>query len=167
MMMTYGSVYVASVALGANYQQTIDALEEAERYPGPAIVIAYCPCIVHGIRPGLGHSIVEQRRAVEAGYWQLYRYDPRKAAEGQKALTIDGVVPGPDNSGTNGSDALTASPRYPSTEPVRTVDEYVNNEDRYADLLMTDPSEAGILRPKLQADCNRAADNLHYLSKKK
>ena len=76
MMMTYDNVYVASVALGANYQQTIDALAEAERYPGPAIVIAYCPCINHGIRPGLGHSIVEQRRAVEAGYWPLYRYNP-------------------------------------------------------------------------------------------
>ena len=167
MMMTYGTVYVASIALGANYQQAIDALEEAERYPGPAIVIAYCPCIVHGIRPGLGHSIVEQRRAVESGYWQLYRYDPRKTAAGQEALTIDSVVPGPDNSGTNGSDTLTASPAYPNAEPVRTVDEYVDNEDRYADLLMTDPTEAGILRPALQADCNRAADTLRYLSKKK
>ena len=71
MMMTYGSVYVASISLGANYQQAIDALSEAERYPGPAIVIAYCPCLTHGIRPGLRHSIVEQRRAVESGYWPL------------------------------------------------------------------------------------------------
>ncbi len=95
MMMTYGNVYVASVALGANYQQTVDALAEAERYPGPAIVIAYCPCLNHGIRPGLGHSIVEQRRAVEAGYWPLYRYNPQAAAEGRPALTIDSVIPGP------------------------------------------------------------------------
>jgi pyruvate-ferredoxin/flavodoxin oxidoreductase len=67
-MMTYGNVYVASISLGANYQQAIDALVEAERYHGPAIVIAYCPCINHGIRPGLGHSIIEERRAVESGY---------------------------------------------------------------------------------------------------
>ena len=81
MMMTYGSVYVASVALGANYQQTIDALVEAERYPGPAIVIAYCPCIVHGIRPGLGHSIVEERRAVEAGPSAPDRFNPEAIAK--------------------------------------------------------------------------------------
>jgi len=76
MMMTYGTVYVASVALGANYQQTIDAFREAEAYPGPSVVIAYCPCINHGIRAGMGTSIVEERKAVECGYWQIYRYNP-------------------------------------------------------------------------------------------
>ena len=167
MMMTYGNVYVASIALGANYQQAIDALVEAERYPGPAIVIAYCPCIVHGIRPGLGHSIVEQRRAVESGYWQLYRFNPEKYEQGEPALTVDSVIPGPDNSGTNGSTPETASPRYLNSEPVRTVAEYVCNSDRYADLYMTDPTEAGILGPELQADCNRQADALRNLAKEK
>ncbi len=165
MMMTYGSVYVASIALGANYQQAINALVEAERYPGPAIVIAYCPCIVHGIRPGLGHSIVEQRRAVEAGYWPLYRFNPEAYAKGEKALTIDSVIPGPDNSGTNGSSPLTTSPKYPDSEPVRTVSEYVGNEDRYADLDMVDPKRAGILRPRLQEDCNRNSDELRSIAK--
>lgn len=167
MMMTYGNVYVASIALGANYQQAIDALVEAERYPGPAIVIAYCPCIVHGIRPGLGHSIVEQRRAVESGYWQLYRFNPEKYEQGEPALTVDSVIPGPDNSGTNGSTPETASPRYLNSEPVRTVAEYVCNSDRYADLYMTDPTEAGILGPELQTDCNRQADALRNLAKDK
>lgn len=167
MMMTYGNVYVASIALGANYQQAIDALVEAERYPGPAIVIAYCPCIVHGIRPGLGHSIVEERRAVEAGYWPLYRFNPEKYRQGEPALTIDSVVPGHDNSGTNGSSPVTASPRYPNPEPVETVAEYTRNSDRYADLSMTDPTEAGILGPELQADCNRQADALRNLAKEK
>ena len=166
MMMTYGNVYVASVALGANYQQTIDALAEAERYPGPAIVIAYCPCLNHGIRPGLGHSIVEQRRAVEAGYWPLYRYKPQAAAEGRPALTIDSVIPGADNSGANGSSPLTESPRYPDPEPVSTVEQFAMNEDRYADLSMIDPTEAGILRPQLQADCNRNREALEHLAKK-
>lgn len=161
MMMTYGNVYVASIALGANYQQAIDALAEAERYPGPAIVIAYCPCLMHGIQPGLGHSIVEQRRAVESGYWPLYRFRPQDYAAGKSGLTIDSVNPGPDNSGTNGSSSLTASQKFNIPEPIRTVEEYVMNEDRYADLNMTDPTEADILRPELQKDCNRILDNLH------
>ncbi len=165
MMMTYGNVYVASIALGANYQQAIDALVEAERYPGPAIVIAYCPCLMHGIQPGLGHSIVEQRRAVEAGYWPLYRFRPQDYAIGETGLTIDSVNPGPDNSGSNGSSPLTASPKFAIPEPVRTVEEYVVNEDRYADLNMTDPTEAGILRPELQKDCNRILDNLQKQAK--
>lgn len=151
MMMTYGDIYVASISLGANYQQAIDALVEAERFPGPAIVIAYCPCINHGIRPGLGHSIVEERRAVESGYWPLYRFDPRK----ENPLTIDEAVPGPDNSGINGSLPQTASPRYPNAEPLSQVAEYINNEDRYADLRMTDPAAAGVLQPELQTDCDR------------
>ena len=167
MIMTYGSVYVASISLGANYQQAIDALSEAERYPGPAIVIAYCPCLTHGIRPGLGHSIVEQRRAVESGYWPLYRFNPEAFAKGKKALSIDQAIPGTDNSGSNGSSSLTASPSYPNSEPVRNVEEYVMNEDRYADLNMTDPQEAGILRPKLQQDCNRNLDALRSLAAQK
>lgn len=164
MIMTYGSVYVASIALGANYQQAIDALMEAERYPGPAIVIAYCPCLMHGIQPGLGHSVVEQRRAVESGYWSLYRFRPEAFALGGSGLTIDSVNPGPDNSGSNGSSPLTASPKFANGEPVRTVEEYVMNEDRYADLNMTDPTEAGILRPELQKDCNRINDSLRKAS---
>lgn len=164
MMMTYGNVYVASIALGADYQQAIDALVEAERYPGPAIVIAYCPCLMHGIQPGLGHSIVEQRRAVESGYWPLYRFRPEEYADGKSGLTIDSVTPGPDNSGTNGSSELTTSPKFANNEPVRTVQEYVMNEDRYADLNMTDPLEAGILRPELQSDCNRLQDNLRMMA---
>lgn len=164
MMMTYGNVYVASIALGADYQQAIDALVEAERYPGPAIVIAYCPCLMHGIQPGLGHSIVEQRRAVESGYWPLYRFRPEEYADGKSGLTIDSVTPGPDNSGNNGSSELTTSPKFANNEPVRTVQEYVMNEDRYADLNMTDPLEAGILRPELQSDCNRLQDNLRRMA---
>lgn len=93
MMMTYGTVYVASVALGADYQQTIDAFREAEAYPGPSVVIAYCPCINHGIRAGMGNSIVEERKAVEAGYWPLYRYNPLLAAEQLSPYIDDSVAP--------------------------------------------------------------------------
>ncbi|MDE6324903.1 MAG: pyruvate:ferredoxin (flavodoxin) oxidoreductase, partial [Duncaniella sp.] len=138
MMMTYGNVYVASIALGANYQQAIDALVEAERYPGPAIVIAYCPCIAHGIKAGQGHSIVEERRAVECGYWPLYRFDPQRYARGETALTVD--APAPDG----------------------TLQSYIDGENRYADLKMTDPREAGILRPELEQDCNQIYSALSY-----
>ena len=165
MMMTYGNVYVASIALGANYQQAIDALMEAERYPGPAVVIAYCPCLMHGIQPGLGHSIVEQRRAVEAGYWNLYRFNPEEYAKGESGLTIDSVTPGPDNSGTNGSSELTASVPFNIPEPVRNIQEFVMNEDRYADLNMSDSNEAGILRPELQKDCNQITEALKKQAK--
>ncbi|MDE6529019.1 MAG: hypothetical protein K2L78_08240, partial [Muribaculaceae bacterium] len=92
MMMTYGTVYVASVALGANYQQTIDAFREAEAYPGPSVVIAYCPCINHGIRAGMGDSIVEERKAVEAGYWPIYRFNPLLAAQRLSPYIADAVA---------------------------------------------------------------------------
>ena len=93
MMMTYGTVYVASVALGANYQQTIDAMREAEAYPGPSIIIAYCPCINHGIRAGMGNSIVEERLAVEAGYWPIYRFNPLLASQRLSPYIADSLAP--------------------------------------------------------------------------
>ena len=89
MAMTYGYVYVAQVALGANYQQTLDAILEAESYDGPSIVIAYAPCISHGITAGMGRSIEWTKKAVESGYWPIFRYDPRKSHEGKNPLTID------------------------------------------------------------------------------
>ena len=92
MMMTYGTVYVASVALGANFQQTIDAFREAEAYPGPSIIIAYCPCINHGIRAGMGQSIIEERKAVEAGYWPIYRYNPMLVEQHLSPYVADDVA---------------------------------------------------------------------------
>ncbi len=160
MMMTYGNVYVASISLGANYQQAIDALVEAERYHGPAIVIAYCPCINHGIRPGLGHSIIEERRAVESGYWPLYRFNPEAYERGEEPLTIDHAIPGPDNSGTNGSDTETTSAGYSSSEPLNYVAQYIHEEDRYIDLNMIAPERANTLQPELQKDCDRENDAL-------
>ncbi|MDE6631464.1 MAG: hypothetical protein K2K23_00530, partial [Muribaculaceae bacterium] len=106
----------------------------------------------HGIRPGLGHSIVEERRAVEAGYWPLYRFNPQTE---DSPLTIDNVIPGPDNSGHNGSSPLTESPEYPGApEPLDDVHGFIMGDDRYMDLQMVSPHRAGILRPRLQEDCN-------------
>ena len=76
MAMTYGYVYVAQVAMGANQSQVLKALKEAEEYPGPSLVIAYAPCINHGLRAGMGKTQKEEELAVECGYWHLYRYKP-------------------------------------------------------------------------------------------
>ncbi len=87
--MAYGHVYVASISMGANRQQTLNALKEAESYDGPSLVIAYSPCIEHGIKGGLANHQRTQAKAVECGYWTLYRFDPRK----ENPLTIDSKEP--------------------------------------------------------------------------
>jgi len=94
--MSYGYVYVAHVALGADYAQTVKALAEAESYDGPSIVIAYAPCINHGIRTGMSTAQTEIKKAVAAGYWTNYRYDPRRAAEGKNPFQLDSKAPTDD-----------------------------------------------------------------------
>jgi pyruvate-ferredoxin/flavodoxin oxidoreductase len=81
--MSYGYVYVASVSMGANKNQFVKAIREAESYHGPSLIIAYAPCINHGIKAGMGKTQEEEKRAVDSGYWALYRYDPRLVAEGK------------------------------------------------------------------------------------
>ncbi|MCH5240101.1 MAG: pyruvate:ferredoxin (flavodoxin) oxidoreductase [Muribaculaceae bacterium] len=137
MMMTYGFVYVASIALGANYIQGLNALEEADSYSGPSIVIAYCPCINHGIRAGMSHSIVEEKLAVKCGYWPLYRYNPTK----DTPLTVDCAKPDDSMAG------------------------FLDGEDRYADLKLRDPKEADILRPELKERCDNLYDLMVYEEK--
>ena len=90
---TYGYVYVAQVALGANQAQTLKAIREAEAYDGPSIVIAYSPCISHGIGTGMGKANMEQELAVKCGYWHLYRYNPALEAEGKNPMTLDSKEP--------------------------------------------------------------------------
>ncbi|MDD4993968.1 MAG: pyruvate:ferredoxin (flavodoxin) oxidoreductase [Paludibacter sp.] len=90
---TYGYVYVAQVAMGANQAQTLKAIREAEAYDGPSIIIAYSPCISHGIRAGMGKAQEEQKLAVECGYWHLYRYNPTLAEEGKNPMTLDSKEP--------------------------------------------------------------------------
>lgn len=131
MMMAYPEVYVAQIAMGANYMQSIKALMEADAHPGPSIVIAYCPCINHGIRTGMSHSIVEEKLAVEAGYWQLYRRNPAVAP----SLVIDSVKPTGD------------------------VMTFINGEDRYADLKQRDPEEASVLQSELAKELPQRALN--------
>ena len=94
--MSYGTVYVAQIALGSNPIKAIKALKEAESYNGPSLIICYAPCANHGIKGGLSNSMKQEKKAVECGYFQLFRYDPRLVAEGKPGLSID--MPEPDYS---------------------------------------------------------------------
>ena len=93
MMMSYGYVYVAQVAMGANQAQYMKALKEAEAYPGPSLIIAYSPCINHGLRASMGKTQDEEKRAVEAGYWSLFRYNPLLENEGKNPFQLDSKEP--------------------------------------------------------------------------
>jgi len=118
MAMTYGNVYVAQIAMGADLNQTIKAMAEAERYRGPSLIIAYAPCVSHGIKTGMGTSLAEEKRAVEAGYWQLYRFNPELKEEGRNPLIID------------------------SAEPTGDYKEFLQGEIRYAQLMNVFPERA-------------------------
>ena len=93
MAMSYGYVYVAQVAMGASMPQYLKAIREAEAYPGPSVIIAYCPCINHGIRAGMGKTQAQQKLAVDCGYWHLYRYNPQLEAEGKNPFILDSKEP--------------------------------------------------------------------------
>lgn len=110
MAMTYGYVYVAQIALGANMAQCFKAIREAEAYPGPSIVIAYAPCIAHGLRSGMGNTIAQEKNAVESGYWHLYRFDPKLEEEGKNPFQLDSKEPDLDKF----QDFLKSEVRYTS-----------------------------------------------------
>ncbi|MGL5714938.1 MAG: pyruvate:ferredoxin (flavodoxin) oxidoreductase, partial [Paraclostridium sp.] len=93
MVMTYGNVYVAQVALGADKNQLIKAIIEAENYPGPSLIISYAPCISHGLKEGMGRSIANEEQAVKCGYWHLYRFNPIAKEEGKNPFTLDSKDP--------------------------------------------------------------------------
>lgn len=123
MAMSYGDVYVAQVAMGANPAQFLKAVTEAESYEGPSLIIAYAPCISHGLRCGMGDVQGEIRRAVEVGYWQLYRHNPVLAKEGKNPFVLD------------------------SKEPVGDFREFLRGEVRFSALERTFPEEAeGLFR---------------------
>ena len=122
--MSYGYVYVAQVAMGADYNQCIKAMTEAESYNGPSIVICYAPCINHGIKGGMGVSMTEEKLAVAAGYWHNFRFDPRK----ENPFSLD------------------------SKEPTGDYLEFIKNEVRYSSLMRAFPDRAEELFAKAQAD---------------
>jgi pyruvate-ferredoxin/flavodoxin oxidoreductase len=126
MAMAYTNVYVARVAFGANDAQTVKAILEAEAYPGPSLVIAYCHCINQGYN--LIHGLTQQKAAVNTGYWPLVRYNPALAAEGKNPFQLD------------------------SKAPSQPLEEYVYNETRYSMLVKSKPEQAKILLQQAKAD---------------
>ena len=116
--MSYGYVYVAQVAMGADYNQCIKAITEAEKYHGPSIVIGYAPCINHGIKKGLGTSMLETKAAVAAGYWFNFRYNPELALEGKNPFVLD------------------------SKEPTTSYKDFIKTETRYSSLGISFPERA-------------------------
>ena len=129
--MSYGNVYVAQVGLGANPTQTIKAITEAENYPGPSIVIAYSPCIAHGIKGGLSQSQQQIKDAVAAGYWHLYRYNPLLEQEGKNPFQLD------------------------SKEPTASIRDFLDSETRYSNLKRFFPDRAENLYNAAEAHSKR------------
>ena len=86
--MTYGYIYVAQIALGANMNQAVKAIAEAEAYPGPSLIIGYAPCELHGIKGGMTNCQVEMKKAVESGYWNLFTFNPALKAQGKNPFTL-------------------------------------------------------------------------------
>ena len=138
MAMSYGYVYVAKVCMGANPEQLIKAITEAEAYKGPSLIIAYAPCINHGVKAGMGKAQAEAKKAVEAGYWPLYRYNPDLAAEGKNPFTLDSK---------------------PATLDYK---EFILGENRYASLKQQFPGVADELFNRAEAE---AKDKYDYYKK--
>ncbi len=128
MMTSYGYVYVAQIAIGADKNQALKAIREAEAYDGPSIIIAYAPCVNHGIKQGMGYSIAQEKHAVDTGYWHLYRFNPDLKAEGKNPFTLDSKTP---------------------TKPYR---EFLEGEVRYTSLERAFPDRADVLFEKAERD---------------
>lgn len=138
MAITYGNVYVAQIALGADMNQTVKAFTEAAAYPGPSLLIAYSTCIAHGIRAGLGSTPHEAKKAVDAGYFHLFRFNPALTEQGKNPFLLD------------------------SREPGLSYEEFLNGEIRYDSLRRSHPKEAEKLFEKA---ARQAKERYRYLSR--
>ena len=138
---TYGYVYVAQIALGANMAQAIKAIKEAEAYPGPSLIIAYAPCINHGIKVGMANTINEEKKAVETGYWHLWRYNPQLKDEGKNPFTLD------------------------SKEPTGKIRDFMEGENRYLLLQRAFPEVAEQLFDKAEKDLLERYENYKRMAK--
>ncbi len=140
--MSYGYIYVAQVAQGANMAQCVKAISEAESYDGPSLIIAYAPCINHGIKGGMGNSMAEEKRAVEAGYWHLFRFDPRLAEKGENPFQLDSSAPSAD------------------------YKDFIKSEVRYSSLMRTFPERAEELFDKAERNAAEKYEHLEQLAGK-
>ena len=140
MAMSYGYVYVAQIAMGADKNQTLKAIAEAEAYPGPSLIIAYAPCINHGLRVGMGCSQLETKRAVESGYWATFRYNPALKDSGKNPFTLD------------------------SKEPTANFQEFLMGEVRYSSLKRQYPEFADALFAKTEQDAKERLEGYKKLA---
>ncbi len=138
--MSYGYVYVAHIGMGADMNQTIKAIKEAESYPGPSIIIGYSPCEMHGVKGGMGNSQLEIKRAVQSGYWHLFRFDPRRKAEGANPFIMD------------------------SKAPTESYEDFIKSETRYTRLAIAFPERAEALFDKAADTAKNRYDYLMRLS---
>ena len=129
------------MALGADYSQTLRALLEAESYPGTSIIIAYAPCISHGIKIGMNNTMLEMKAAVQAGYWHLFRYDPRRKEKGRNPFQLD------------------------SPAPIMDYQEFLTGEVRYSSLQLTFPERATELFARAEKEAQEKYARLVELSK--
>ena len=143
MAMSYGYVYIAQIAMGASQKQTLKALLEAEKYNGPSLIIAYSPCINHGIYAGMGCSLEREKKAVDAGYWHLYRYNPELKKEGANPFILD------------------------SKEPTESFKEFLMGEIRYASLTKTFPEIAKDLFGKAEEDAKAKYEKYRTMAEAK
>ncbi len=138
---TYGYVYAAQVAMGADNAQTLKAIREAEAYDGPSIIIAYSPCINHGLRAGMGHAQLEEVKAVECGYWHLWRYNPALEEEGKNPFTLDSKEPAWDK-----------------------FEDFLKGEVRYSSVIKQYPGEAAELFAAAKANARWRYNNYRRLA---
>ncbi|MBE6576878.1 MAG: pyruvate:ferredoxin (flavodoxin) oxidoreductase [Ruminococcaceae bacterium] len=137
--MSYGYVYVAQVAMGADMNQLLKALTEAEAYNGPSIIIGYAPCEMHGIKGTMQNCQLEMKKAVEAGYWQMFRFNPAAKAEGKNPFTLD------------------------SKEPTGSYVDFIKSENRYARLVQTNPEKAEVLFAQGEANAKAKYERLQKM----
>ncbi len=142
MAMSYGYVYVAQIAMGANMNHTIKTIAEAEAYKGPSLIIAYAPCISHGIKTGMGTSIAEEKKAVQSGYWHLYRYNPMLKEEDKNPFILD------------------------SKEPTKPFKEFIQGEVRYSSLMNIFPDIAEKMSDMAEQHARERYDNYRHLADK-
>ncbi len=127
--------------MGADPAQTLKAIREAEAYPGPSLVICYCPCIEHDMKCGMGLSQSEEKKAVECGYWHLYRYNPALKVEGKNPFTLD------------------------SKEPTGNFQKFLMGQNHYASLKLSFPGKADELYAKATSDAKERLENYRNLFK--
>ena len=140
MAMSYGYVYVAQAAMGADKNQFVKAITEAEAYDGPSLIICYAPCINHGLKAGMGKSQDQEKKAVEAGYWHMYRFNPALAKEGKNPFSLD------------------------SKEPKANFKDFLMSEVRYSSLVKTFPEIADELFAKAEKDAKERYDGYRQLA---